>query len=120
MADLKELEKTADNIISGLDFGFAKDPSALVVTHYDKKKKIIYILDEIYATELDNEQLAKIVKEKIGIKVVTCDSSEPKSIRELQKNKVYAIGAKKGPDSVDYGIKFLQKHKIIIKESIRK
>jgi phage terminase large subunit len=55
-----------------------------------------------------------LTKEKIGQKPVVCDSSEPKSIAELKKYNIFAMGAKKGPDSVDYGIKFLQKHEIVI------
>jgi len=105
---------TFDNIKNGLDFGYAVDPSAFISIYYDKKRKIIYVLDEIYATELDNEELAGLLKEKINQKVVTCDSSEPKSISELKKYGIYAIGAKKGPDSVNFGIKFLQGHEIVI------
>jgi len=114
MADLTEFKKSADNLYCGNDFGFAKDPNGFIVTHYDKKKATIYILDEIYASELDNEQLANLIKKKITGAIVTCDSAEPKSIKELKKYGIMAIGAKKGPDSVDFGIKFLQKHKIII------
>ncbi len=114
MQDLTDIIPTFDNWKVGLDFGFAKDPSALTVTHYDKKRKRIYVFDELSAIELDNEELAKLIKEKINNKVVVCDSAEPKSIAELKKYNVYAIGAKKGPDSIDYGIKFLQKHEIII------
>ena len=112
--DLSEIKNTFDNIKCGLDFGFAKDPSALVVIHYDKKRKIIYVLDEIYLTDLTNDILADMIKPKIERSVVICDCSEPKSIAELNNHGVYAIGAKKGKDSVDYGIKFLQKHEIIV------
>lgn len=114
MQDLTNIKNSFDYYKIGLDFGYADHPSALIVTHYDKKKKTIYIIDEIYQSELDNEELAGIVKSKIGNKLVICDSAEPKSIAELKRYRVYASGAKKGPDSVDYGIKFLQKHKIII------
>jgi phage terminase large subunit len=114
MSDLTEMKEYADNILNGNDFGFADHPNAFVKTHYDKDHKIIYILDEIYVKETDNEELAKLINEKIDRQLVTCDSAEPKSIYELKKYGVYAVGAKKGPDSVDFGIKFLQKHKIII------
>lgn len=114
MEYLSETKNNFDNLRIGLDFGYSSDPSALVITHYDKKNKKIYIFDEVYAVELDNEELANIIKSKIDKKPIFCDSGEPKSISELKKYGVYAIGAKKGPDSVDYGIKFLQKHEIII------
>lgn len=37
-----------------------------------------------------------------------CDSAEPKSIAEMREYGVAAIGARKGPDSVYYGIKWMQ------------
>ncbi|WP_233426239.1 terminase large subunit [Paenibacillus massiliensis] len=40
--------------------------------------------------------------------MVTADSAEPKSIAEIKGYGVRIKGAKKGPDSVEYGIKFLQ------------
>lgn len=102
----------------GLDFGFADSPSAFLQTHYDKNRKIIYIYRELYARECDNEELSSSILKLINSNVVVyCDNAEPKSIQELKKNKVYALPAKKGKDSVDFGIKWIQKHKIIIDSS---
>jgi phage terminase large subunit len=117
MRDLSYIENEFDNIRNGLDFGYSNDPSAFIRLHLNKKKKEIYILKEIYQTELDNEDLSNLLKPIINNEVVFCDSAEPKSIAELKKNKIYAVGAKKGNDSVSYGIKFLQKYKIIIDNS---
>ena len=39
---------------------------------------------------------------------IICDSAEPKSINEFREAGLPALGAKKGPDSIEYGIKFLQ------------
>lgn len=120
MADLTEIKQYADNFRVGQDFGFSNDESATVFCHFDKKKKIIYILSEIYAKELSNLDLSDLIKEKIkelnlnrNIPVY-CDCAEPKSISDLKKYRINAYGVKKGADSVDFGIKFLQKHKIII------
>lgn len=112
--DIKELIPTFDKWKVGLDFGFAHDPAGLVVTHYDKKKKTIYIFDELYETELTNDMLAKEVKKKVGGTYVICDSSEPKSIKELKIYGLNTLGAKKGKDSVSHGIQWLQQQKIII------
>ncbi|NUU96754.1 PBSX family phage terminase large subunit [Marinitoga sp. 1138] len=103
-----------DRYINGLDFGFANDPAAFVRMSFDRKRNRLFILDEIYATGLDNEELAKLIKEKIGSELVTCDSAEPKSIQELRKYGVNARGAKKGKGSLETGYKFLQKLEIII------
>ncbi len=112
--DLSWLRDIADNHRNGLDFGFAEDPSALVHTHYDRKKKTIYVLDELYMTELTNDLLAEEVKKIIGNQLVVCDSAEPKSIKELRQYGVNAIGAKKGKDSVNHGIQWLQQHTIVV------
>ena len=51
--------------------------------------------------------------------IVTADSAEPKSIAELRGYGLRVQGAKKGPDSVEYGIKFLQSLDEIIIDSKR-
>lgn len=112
--DLSEIRKTFDRFNNGLDFGFAEDPAAMIHMHYDRKKKTLYILDELYERELTNNILAERVKKIIGNQYVTCDSSEPKSIRELVTHGVRALPAKKGPDSVNHGINWLRQQKIII------
>ncbi len=112
--DLSEIRQTFDRFNNGLDFGFSDDPNALAHMHYDRKRKTLYILDELYMTELTNDLLAEEVKKIIDRQVVTCDSSEPKSIKELCQFGVRAIPAKKGPDSVNFGIDWLKRQKIII------
>ena len=112
--DFTEIEKTFDNYRNGLDWGFGVDPFAFTRSHFDRKKKTLYICDEIYATELLNDESATLVRDMIGNEVVVCDSAEPKSIKEYKKLRVRAIGAKKGPGSVEYGIKFLKGLEIII------
>ena len=98
----------------GLDFGFSSDPAAMPVTHYDKKRKRIYIYGELYELGLTNDLLATEAKKLIGGDRVTCDSSEPKSIQELRMHGLNAHGAKKGKDSVLHGIQWLQQQTIII------
>lgn len=104
-----------DNLRNGLDWGFGVDPLAFARLHIDKKKKEIYIFDELYMTELPDEEAAEMIKEKINKnEIVTCDSSEPKSIANYRKLKINAVAAKKGPGSIETGIKFLQSFKIYI------
>lgn len=112
--DLTEVRKTFDKIRHGLDFGFADDPNALADIHYDKSRKRLFIFGEEYAADLTNDEIAEMVKPHVGPRVVTCDSSEPKTIKELQIRKINAVGAKKGPGSVEAGIRFLQGLEIII------
>lgn len=93
----------------GLDFGFAVDPLAFTAMHYDAKREILYIFDEIYQPKLTNRQAAVKIKKKITeTALIRADSAEPKSIKELNELGLRAIAAKKGPDSVEFGIRWLQ------------
>lgn len=108
------LRDTFDNFYNGIDFGFADDPFAFIRCHIDKKRKTLYITDEIYEKELHNDEAALQVNAIIGSEVVTCDSAEPKSISDLRRNRTNAKPAKKGPGSIEHGIKTLKGYKIII------
>jgi phage terminase large subunit len=112
--DLSKMQDQFTNQRVGLDFGFSSDPAAVIVTHYDRAKKTIYVFDELYELGLTNDILAEGVKSKIGEYYVTCDSAEPKSITELQRYGVNARTASKGKDSVLHGIQWLQQQKIVI------
>ena len=115
--DLSGMRDQFTNRRHGGDFGFSSDPAAMPVTHYDKKHKTIYIYDELYETGLTNDLLAAAVIEKIGRDYSTWDSAEPKSIAELRQHGVNARAAKKGKDSVLFGIQWLQQQTIIIDKS---
>ena len=99
-----------DNIRNGNDFGYATDPNAFVRIHYDKKKNGIYIFDELYKNQLSNRKLAEWLKEKgYDNDVIYADSAEPKSIAELKYDLGISKikGVKKGPDSVEFGERWL-------------
>ena len=112
--DLSAMEDQFTNRRNGLDFGFSADPAALICTHYDRKKKTIYIFNELYETGLTNDKLAELANDILDEDMVVCDSSEPKSIAELQMYGTRAAGAIKGKDSILHGIQWLQQHTIII------
>lgn len=98
----------------GLDFGFT-DPTAFVGGFVDQDEKVIYVCYELYLTNVTNQDVAKHLKEDIGLRgeVVYCDSAEPKSIEELRRAGINAKPAIKGPDSVNFGIQKIQNYKII-------
>jgi phage terminase large subunit len=126
--DLSSMCNQFTNRRNGLDFGFSSDPAAMPVSHYDRKRKTIYIFNELYEAGLTNDLLADEIKVLIGhwqindkgericidTDYVVCDSAEPKSIAELQKYGVRAGAAKKGKDSVLFGIQWLQQQTIVI------
>ena len=115
--DLADMRNQFVNNRNGLDFGFSADPAALTVSHYARNKKTIYIYEEFYEAGLTNDILAGEIISLIDNDLVVCDSAEPKSIAELKDHRVNAIGAKKGKDSVVFGIQWLQQQKIIINVS---
>ncbi len=112
--DLMEKAKTFDNYRNGLDFGYANDPAAFDRLHYDRKRGIIYITDEIHEYGLTNPELARIIKPIVGSDRLVCDSAEPKSIQELCNAGLVAVGAVKGKDSINFGIQWLKQNEIII------
>ena len=103
-----EMISQFDRRYYGLDFGFAVDPLAFVAMRYDAKHEDLYIFDEIYQQKLTNSNAAQLILRKIGSQHIMADSAEPKSIAEMKAAGLFISGAKKGPDSVDYGVKWLQ------------
>jgi len=118
-ADLSGLAHTFDHIRNGLDFGYSADPNAFVRLHYDRRHKKIWIFNGWHERGLTNPQIAKRLKPIIGHECIFCDSAEPKSIQELKDEGIDARPVKKGPDSLLYSIKWLQKHEIIVDESLQ-
>ena len=98
-----------DHIARGIDWGYAADPFHYTVNHYDKTRKRLYIFYEIQKLNLSNKKAAEMIKaENKNNAMIVCDSAEPKSIAEMYEYGLKVMGAKKGADSVDYGIKWLQ------------
>lgn len=92
----------------GLDFGFAVDPDAFVRWAYDQKARRIVALDEFYGSGNTVDRLSEEVGKRVGTGVVRCDSADPRMISELCQRSVRAVGVKKGPGSVEHGMRWLQ------------
>ena len=107
--------KSFDRIYQGIDFGWFPDPFAFIRLHYDRARETIYLLDEIYQNKLSNEQSATMIKQRGYNNIRTiCDNAEPKSVADLRAMGLPAYEAVKGPGSVEYGMKFLQRRTIVI------
>lgn len=104
-----------DQIYQGVDYGWFPDPFAFIRLHYDRARETIYLMDEIYQNKLTNEASGNIIIQR-GYKdaYITCDSAEPKSVVDYRAMGLPAKAAVKGPGSVDYGMKWLQRRKIVI------
>ena len=106
------LWQTFDQIYCGIDWGFAKDPFRFVRMHFDAKKLDLYIFKEYSTLRTRNEvafdELYNQLKLVSRDELVTADSAEEKSIADFKAYGAFIRGAEKGPDSVRYGIKWLQ------------
>lgn len=101
--------------VTGLDFGYTNDPSALFVGWLDIDNKKLYVVDEMYQKGMSNKKIYEEIKRKGYIKrKIVCDSAEPKSIDELRGFGVKVYSAKKGKDSIMNGIQWIQDLEIII------
>lgn len=100
--------KVFDRLKNGLDFGYAADPLAYLLMNYDKTRKRLYIFGEIFKVQLSNSKAVEEIKKlNPSNKRITADSAEPRTINEFKKLGLNIIGAKKGPDSIEHGLKFL-------------
>lgn len=100
----------------GLDFGYTNDPSALWCGLVDLNNKKIYVFDEMYKKGMSNEAIhTEVTNMGYAKEKITGDSSEPKSIDRLRELGLSRIkGARKGKDSINNGIDFIQDFEIII------
>ena len=99
----------------GLDFGYTNDPTTLFCGLLDKEKKQLFVFDEMYKKGLSNRRIAESVQEMgYGKERITADSAEPKSIDELKSLGLRVKGAKKGKDSIQNGIQWIQDLEIIV------
>ena len=100
----------------GLDFGFT-DPNAFTCFLIDNAAMKIYVFDEWYKTGVTNKIIAQAIKDKgYGGQKIICDSTEPKSIAELQEEGIKAEASRKGKDSVNHGIQLIQNYEIVVHE----
>lgn len=98
-----------DKIRRGLDFGFAADPLHYTENYYDKARKRLFIFAEIHQVGLKNSVAVEKIKQINKLNGwITADSAEPRTISEFNDLGLRVVGAKKGPGSVEHGIKWLQ------------
>ena len=123
-----------DTIYSGIDWGWFPDVFAFVKCHFDAARRNLYIFAEYRVNKMSNrntfdklyneltlysEEFLTQAREIDGSirqrhflekdEIVTADSAEPKSISDYKSYGGYGCRpAEKGPDSVNYSMKWLQ------------
>lgn len=104
-----------DRIYQGVDFGFFPDAFAFIRMSYDSARETLYFIDEYYAHKKSNAETAQWILDKgYTDAYIICDSAEPKSVADYRAMGLPARGAAKGPGSIEYSMKFLQRRKIVI------
>ena len=98
------------------DFGYTNDPSALFCGLVDEPSKTLWVFDEMYKHGMSNERIASEVT-SMGYRKerIRAEAAEPKSIDRLYELGLSHIQqARKGRDSVNNGIDYLQDYHIIV------
>ena len=114
MFSISDLPKDAQSAF-GLDFGYTNDPTALFCGFISLEQKRLYVWDELYQKGMSNKAIRdQIVRMGYSKERITADSAEPKSIDELKGLGLRIQGAKKGKDSINNGIQWIQDLEIII------
>jgi len=78
-----EFNTEIDSIFA-LDFGFARDQSALVEIAIDKVRKIIWLKEHLYKKGLVTSQIYEHCRRVAGRKLIVCDNSEPRLLSEMK------------------------------------
>ena len=111
----QEETRRFDRIYQGVDWGWFPDAFAFVRLHYDRARETVYFIDEIFEEKLTNEASAKRIRDKGYLDAyITCDSAEPKSVADYRAMGLPAKEAQKGPGSVEYSMKWLQRRRLVI------
>lgn len=104
-----------DRIYQGVDWGWYPDQFAFLRCYYNAAQEKIYLLDEYYVNKTPNEKTGRwIIDHNYNDFPIICDSAEPKSVNDYRDMGINARGAVKGPGSVDYGFKWLQRRTLVI------
>ncbi|MBS4879774.1 MAG: PBSX family phage terminase large subunit [Firmicutes bacterium] len=100
----------------GLDFGYTNDPTALFCGLVSREEKTIWVFDELYEKALSNRAICdRVTAMGYAKERIRADCAEPKSIDELRELGLYRITpARKGRDSINNGIQYIQDYRIVI------
>ena len=114
--NVEDVRTATTTSVFGLDFGYTNDPSALFCGILDVKAKKLWVFDEMYEKALSNKDIYNNIMQMGFVKEqIIADCAEPKSIDELRSYGLRRIqGAKKGKDSINNGIQWIQELEIIV------
>ena len=95
----------------GMDFGFSVDPDTLTEVAIDKKQKKIYVKEHIYRNGLKVDDLAALILEKVGKKLIISET-DPRLVADLKHRGCNIKQHKKG--LIEVGITLMLEYQIIV------
>lgn len=97
----------------GLDFGYSKDPDALVKVALDKKRKVLYLHELMYKTGQSTTTLTTTVKNIVKEQdAVICDSASARTITDMRLGQINALACRKR--KVVQMLKEMLEYKVIV------
>jgi phage terminase large subunit len=110
--EVNTIDEDARLLGYGMDFGYSNDPTTIIAMY---KLDDTYIYDELLCkTRMTNNDISDFLKANQINDYIYADSAEPKSIKELQMSGHNVIGARKGQDSIMYGLNLINQNKIFV------
>lgn len=110
LGDVRRLQS-----VFGLDFGYTNDPTAFFVGFLDLKNQKLYVWDEFYERGMSNKAIFQKIMEMGYCKEhIIADCAEPKSIDELKGLGLRIKASRKGADSIQNGVQWIQNLEIIV------
>lgn len=100
--------------VFGQDFGFSIDPTTLIKTSIDSRRKKIYVKECFCEPKLTTSDIADRNKYHAVDSLIVADSAEPRLITEIQAKGLNIIEAVKGPGSISAGIAIIQDYELIV------
>ena len=99
--------------VTGLDFGFQNDPTAIVKIYM--RGMNLYIDEVCYETKMLNRTIAERLKaERLDRTITVCDNAEQKSIIELRGLGCNTIPCIKGKGSIRAGIQQVKQFNLFV------
>ena len=108
------------NTYYGQDWGWMPDPNQFVGMDYEAAGKILYIYEDYRGNRKSNAEWAEIVRHHMD-DIITADpgSGGDRNVADFRSWGFRMREAKKGPGSIEYGIKWLQSLAAIIIDPVR-
>lgn len=106
------------NFLFGADWGFSKDPTVLLRSWVNMDRRRIFVDHEAYKVGVKIHDTPDLFLKIPGAQNwrIVADSGNPQLIAHMKDCHFNIVGAKKGPGSVEVGVKWLQSFDILLHE----